>query len=53
MKRAGLQWLYRLIKEPKRHWRRYLLSNPKFVWIAFVQLAGLKELRAVQGPTPY
>jgi N-acetylglucosaminyldiphosphoundecaprenol N-acetyl-beta-D-mannosaminyltransferase len=42
MKRAGLQWLYRLIKEPRRLWRRYLLNNPKFAWLTFLQLTGLK-----------
>jgi len=30
MKRCGLQWLYRLIKEPRRLWRRYLSNNPAF-----------------------
>jgi N-acetylglucosaminyldiphosphoundecaprenol N-acetyl-beta-D-mannosaminyltransferase len=28
----GLEWLGRLIIEPRRLWRRYLLGNPKFVW---------------------
>jgi len=42
MKGAGLQWLYRLIKEPRRLWRRYLLNNPKFVWLTLLQLTGLK-----------
>ncbi len=27
----GLEWLYRLIKEPRRTWRRYLINNPKFL----------------------
>ena len=45
MKKAGLQWLYRLIKEPKRLWRRYLLNNPKFTWLTFLQLTGLKGFR--------
>lgn len=26
----GLEWLYRLVKEPKRMWRRYLIGNTKF-----------------------
>jgi N-acetylglucosaminyldiphosphoundecaprenol N-acetyl-beta-D-mannosaminyltransferase len=43
MKQAGLQWLYRLIKEPKRLWRRYLLNNPRFIWLSFLQLSGLKR----------
>jgi N-acetylglucosaminyldiphosphoundecaprenol N-acetyl-beta-D-mannosaminyltransferase len=45
MKKAGLQWLYRLFKEPKRLWRRYLLNNPKFTWLTFLQLTGLKGFR--------
>ncbi len=45
MKKAGLQWLYRLIKEPKRLWRRYLLNNPRFTWLTFLQLTGLKAYR--------
>ena len=28
----SLEWLYRLIIEPKRMWRRYLLGNPLFLW---------------------
>jgi N-acetylglucosaminyldiphosphoundecaprenol N-acetyl-beta-D-mannosaminyltransferase len=32
MIKSGLEWLYRLIKEPRRMWRRYLISNIKFIW---------------------
>jgi len=28
----SLEWLYRLIKEPRRMWRRYLVGNLRFVW---------------------
>lgn len=28
----GLEWLYRLVHEPGRLWRRYLILNPLFVW---------------------
>jgi N-acetylglucosaminyldiphosphoundecaprenol N-acetyl-beta-D-mannosaminyltransferase len=45
MKNSGLQWLYRLLKEPKRLWRRDLLNNPKFTWLTFLQLTGLKSFR--------
>ena len=27
----GLEWLYRLLKEPKRMWKRYLIGNSKFI----------------------
>ena len=28
----GLEWAYRLIKEPKRMWRRYIIGNSLFLW---------------------
>jgi N-acetylglucosaminyldiphosphoundecaprenol N-acetyl-beta-D-mannosaminyltransferase len=31
LRRAGFEWLHRLISEPRRLWRRYLVGNPKFV----------------------
>jgi len=31
----GLEWLYRLLREPRRLWRRYLLRDPKFVRIVW------------------
>ena len=32
VQRFGIEWVYRLLKEPKRLWRRYLLGNPLFVF---------------------
>jgi exopolysaccharide biosynthesis WecB/TagA/CpsF family protein len=31
LNRTGLEWIYRLMKEPRRLWRRYLLGNPLFM----------------------
>jgi N-acetylglucosaminyldiphosphoundecaprenol N-acetyl-beta-D-mannosaminyltransferase len=31
LQRNGLEWAYRLVKEPKRLWRRYVYGNPRFV----------------------
>lgn len=31
MQRSGAEWLYRLAREPRRLWRRYLSNNPRFV----------------------
>lgn len=31
VQRAGLQWLHRLLRDPVRLWRRYLILNPRFV----------------------
>ena len=33
MQKLGLEWLYRLIQEPKRMWRRYLVGNTKFIFL--------------------
>lgn len=33
MQSRGLEWLFRLMTEPKRLWKRYLLYNPRFVWM--------------------
>ena len=32
MNRIGMEWVFRLSREPGRLWRRYVLGNPKFVW---------------------
>ncbi len=42
MKRAGLQWLHRLMQDPRRLWRRYLRNNPAFLWNIAWQLSGLR-----------
>ena len=38
IREAGLEWLYRLIQEPRRLWSRYLKTNPPFIWLALRQL---------------
>ena len=43
MQRSGLEWLFRLIQEPKRLSRRYLINNPLFVIRATGQLIGLRN----------
>ena len=36
MQKMSMEWLYRLLSEPRRLWRRYLVMAPKFVWrVAF------------------
>jgi N-acetylglucosaminyldiphosphoundecaprenol N-acetyl-beta-D-mannosaminyltransferase len=44
MQDAGLEWLFRLCREPKRLWRRYILLNPLFVSLLALQAIGLKRL---------
>ncbi len=43
MQRVGLEWLYRLGKEPTRLWRRYLVLNPYYLSLLFLQWSGLKK----------
>lgn len=33
MQKAGLEWFYRFIQEPRRMWKRYLVGNSKFIWM--------------------
>jgi N-acetylglucosaminyldiphosphoundecaprenol N-acetyl-beta-D-mannosaminyltransferase len=40
MQSMGLEWLFRLITEPKRLWKRYLYHNPRFVALFGSQLLG-------------
>jgi N-acetylglucosaminyldiphosphoundecaprenol N-acetyl-beta-D-mannosaminyltransferase len=37
----GLEWLYRLLSEPKRLWKRYLVHGPAFFWLIFKQKVNL------------
>jgi UDP-N-acetyl-D-mannosaminuronic acid transferase (WecB/TagA/CpsF family) len=39
--KLALEWLYRLIQEPKRLWRRYFLEDLPFFWLLFKQMLGL------------
>jgi N-acetylglucosaminyldiphosphoundecaprenol N-acetyl-beta-D-mannosaminyltransferase len=43
MQRSGLEWLFRLITDPRRLWRRYLINNPWFLWALTMQRLGLRR----------
>ena len=45
VKQSGLQWLFRLLMEPRRLWRRYLYNNPQFVWLTILQFTGIRRYR--------
>ena len=40
MQRCGMEWIYRIIQEPRRLWRRYAYGLVKFSWLAVLQLGG-------------
>jgi len=39
--KLGLEWLYRLVKEPGRMWHRYLIGNKKFNYYVVKEKLGL------------
>jgi len=41
MQKIGLEWLFRLLTEPRRLWKRYLYHIPRFVVLAVADLLGL------------
>lgn len=43
MRQAGLEWLFRLVTEPRRLWKRYLRNNPLFIWSISLQILGLRK----------
>jgi N-acetylglucosaminyldiphosphoundecaprenol N-acetyl-beta-D-mannosaminyltransferase len=43
IKRAGLQWLHRLLQDPGRLWKRYLRNNPLFLFLMALQILGLRR----------
>ena len=43
MREHGLEWLWRLLMEPRRLWRRYLLGGAEFVWWVVLEFVGLKK----------
>ena len=43
MRENGLEWLFRLLQEPRRLWRRYLIHGWKFAWYVSLELFGLKR----------
>jgi N-acetylglucosaminyldiphosphoundecaprenol N-acetyl-beta-D-mannosaminyltransferase len=40
MRERGLEWLFRLVSEPKRLWRRYLVTNSLFIGYVLGEMAG-------------
>ncbi|MBD2099690.1 WecB/TagA/CpsF family glycosyltransferase [Leptolyngbya sp. FACHB-261] len=44
MQKRGLEWLFRLIVEPKRLWQRYVIGNPRFIWLIFRQRLAVSRL---------
>ncbi len=47
MQNAGLEWVYRIYQEPRRMLKRYLKTNPLFIWMVLKELVRMKQERPV------
>jgi len=52
MQSRGLEWLYRLMREPTRLWKRYIFLNPAYLGLLALQWSRLLTLRASRGVQP-
>ena len=52
LQRAGLEWAYRLVREPRRLWRRYVLLNPLYVAMIAAQAAGTIDFESRPATPP-
>jgi N-acetylglucosaminyldiphosphoundecaprenol N-acetyl-beta-D-mannosaminyltransferase len=43
MREHGLEWLFRLLTEPRRLWRRYVLGGSKFAYWVLLEQLGLRR----------
>lgn len=50
IKKIGMQWLHRLLQDRKRLWKRYLINNPKFLWMILLQFSGITKFQLSQPP---
>lgn len=51
VQRAGLQWFQRLLGDPRRLWRRYIVLNPRYAWRVLLQRLG--RYRTPRADTPH
>ena len=51
MQSLGMEWLWRLLMEPRKLWKRYLTTNSEFIWLAGREILArrLGRPRAAQG----
>ncbi len=45
MQSSGLEWLYRLIQDPKKLWRRYLTTNAYFIYLFILCKSGMRKVQ--------
>lgn len=52
LQKMGLEWAYRLAKEPGRLWRRYLLLNPHYLWLLGQQWLNFRSFPVLNTDPP-
>lgn len=50
--RLGLEWFYRLVHDPGRLWKRYVLLNPLYIGLLLLQASGLRRFDPLQAVPP-
>jgi len=53
IKRAGLQWLHRLVQDPRHLLCRYARNNPAFIWQIALQLTGIRVYETQSQPVEH
>lgn len=43
MQRAGLEWFYRFLQEPRRMFRRYFIEDMAFIWLSIKEAAQMRR----------
>src|SRR5262249_37179629 len=51
MREHGLEWLFRVLQEPRRLWRGYLVNGNEFVFLVAVEVVGLRRFGGRQRAT--
>jgi exopolysaccharide biosynthesis WecB/TagA/CpsF family protein len=52
LSKIGLEWLFRMIKEPKRLWKRYVFLNPLYLWLFLLQALKIKQFDPTDATPP-
>tara|TARA_Y100000588_G_C14280178_1_gene936705 strand:+ start:3062 stop:3787 length:726 start_codon:yes stop_codon:yes gene_type:complete len=45
LRNTGFEWMWRLINEPRRIWRRVLVDAPQFIGLVTLEISGLRKFR--------
>ncbi|MEG4853448.1 WecB/TagA/CpsF family glycosyltransferase [Microcoleus sp. B5-D4] len=52
LSKIGLEWLFRMMKEPRRLWQRYVFLNPLYIWLFLLQALKIKQFDPTDATQP-